>query len=162
MPPARRRMHPAGRWRRKPAEPPPPEETTVSPIETVQQIYAAFGRGDVPFILSCLAEDVEWEYGASPNPAPWLQPRRGRDEVPAFFDALATHCEFHRFQPTAVLGRDGLVVSLCDVDFTVRRSGVRVVEVDEVHLWHFDASGRVARFRHRADTLAQGLAFSPR
>ena len=134
----------------------------MTPIETVQQIYAAFGRGDVPFILSCLAEDVAWEYGASPHPAPWLQARQGRAAVPAFFDALATHCEFHRFQPTAVLGQGHLVVSLCDVEFTVRGTGVRVVEVDEVHLWHFDATGRVARFRHRADTLAQALAFSPR
>lgn len=33
----------------------------MAPIETVQQIYAAFGRGDVPFILSQLADDVEWE-----------------------------------------------------------------------------------------------------
>lgn len=134
----------------------------MTPIETVQQIYAAFGRGDVPFILSCLAEDVEWEYGASPNPAPWLQPLKGRAAVPRFFDALATHCEFHHFQPTAVLGQGDLVVSLCDVQFTVRGSGVRVVEVDEAHVWHFDAAGRVARFRHRSDTLAQALAFSPR
>lgn len=134
----------------------------MSTIETVQQIYAAFGRGDVPFILSCLAEDVEWEYGATPNPAPWLQPLKGRAAVPRFFDALATNCEFHHFMPTAVLGQGDLVVSLCDVDFTVRGSGVRVVEVDEVHLWRFDAAGRVAKFRHRADTLAHGLAFQPR
>lgn len=40
----------------------------MSPIETVRQIYAAFGRGDVPAILACLAEDVDWEYGQPPNP----------------------------------------------------------------------------------------------
>jgi uncharacterized protein len=134
----------------------------MSPIETVQQIYAAFGRGDVPAILSCLADDVAWEYGATPNPAPWLQPLRGRLQVPRFFDALATHCEFHAFVPKTVLGQDRLVVSLCDVEFSVRGTGVRVVEVDEVHLWHFDAEGRVTRFRHRADTLAHALAFKPR
>lgn len=40
---------------------PSEKEMTMAPIETVQQIYAAFGRGDVPFILSQLADDVEWE-----------------------------------------------------------------------------------------------------
>lgn len=131
----------------------------MTPIETIQQIYAAFGRGDVPFILSRLAEDVEWEYGGGTAPTPWLKPQRGRAGVGAFFDALATHCEFQRFAPKAVVGEGPLVVSLCDVEFTVRGSGSKVTEVDEVHLWHFDDEGLVARFRHRADTLAHARAF---
>ena len=60
----------------------------MTPIETVQQIYAAFGRGDVPAILAHLADDVEWEYATAPNPIPWLQPLRGRGQVPKFFEAL--------------------------------------------------------------------------
>ena len=32
----------------------------MSPIETVQKMYAAFGKGEVPAILACLADDVEW------------------------------------------------------------------------------------------------------
>lgn len=130
----------------------------MTPIDTVQHIYAAFGRGDVPAILACLADDVEWEYGSTPNPVPWLQPLRGRDQVPRFFQALGEQVEFHRFQPTRVLGDGALVVGLCDLEATVRATGKRVVEVDEVHLFHFDAQGRVARFRHRADTLQHAMA----
>ena len=37
-------------------------------------------------------------------------------------------------------------------------SGKRFSEVDEAHLWHFDDRGRVARFRHCADTLQQHRA----
>lgn len=59
------------------------------PVQTVQTIYAAFGRGDVPTILEQPSPDVRWEYGAGPNEVPWLQPRRGHAGVAEFFAALA-------------------------------------------------------------------------
>ena len=34
---------------------------SVSNAATVQGIYEAFGKGDVPAILDVLADDVEWE-----------------------------------------------------------------------------------------------------
>ena len=33
------------------------QETSMTPVDTVQQLYAAFGRGDIPAILSHLADD---------------------------------------------------------------------------------------------------------
>ena len=32
-------------------------------LETTQHLYEALARGDVPAILACLHEDVEWKYG---------------------------------------------------------------------------------------------------
>lgn len=120
--------------------------------ETVQQIYAAFGRGDVPAILEHLAPDVEWEYDASPTEVPWLQPRKGRAGAAEFFASLES-LEFHRFEPKAILEEGSTVVALVDVEATVRKTGLRVQEIDEVHIWHFGDDGLVTRFRHRADTL---------
>ena len=100
-----------GRWAAaQPSRPqcallPVQPELPMTPLETVQHMYAAFGRGDVPAILACLAEDVQWEYGErgpSPAPVPWLQPRRGRDAVIGFFEAL-TALEFSRFVPHKLL-----------------------------------------------------------
>lgn len=50
------------------------------------------------------------------------------------------------------------VVGLNDVTFTVKATGKRVDEVDEVHIWHFDANGKVVRFCHKTDTLQHWLA----
>lgn len=122
--------------------------------ETVQEMYAAFGRGDVPAILECLAADVEWEYDASPTEVPWLQPRQGRSTAAGFFESLG-NLEFHRFEPKMILEEGRTVVVLVDVEATVRKTGVRVDERDEVHIWHFGDDGLVTRFRHRADTLKQ-------
>lgn len=129
----------------------------MNPIETVQQIYADFARGDVPAILARLADDVEWEYGHFPNPVPWLQPRRGRAAVAGFFEALAG-VEFVRFEPKHFMASGPVVVDLVDAEFVVRATGRKVVEIDEVHIWHLDAAGRVAKFRHRADSWQQALA----
>jgi uncharacterized protein len=68
----------------------------MSNLDTVQQIYAAFGRGDVPAILGHLHESVEWEYGVNSTDVPWLQPRHGREGAGAFFVALS-EIDIHRF-----------------------------------------------------------------
>lgn len=130
----------------------------MTPIETIQQIYAAFGRGDVPAILALLADDVEWEYGTFPNPVPWLQPLNGRDQVPKFFEALMSNVEMNAFVPKHILNDGRFVVAVCDAEFTVRATGKRVVEDEEVHLWHLNDRGLVQRFRHRCDTRQQALA----
>jgi ketosteroid isomerase-like protein len=33
-----------------------------TPLTLVQTAYAAFGRGDIPGLLSVLAPDVRWEF----------------------------------------------------------------------------------------------------
>jgi ketosteroid isomerase-like protein len=121
-------------------------------------MYEAFGRADIPSILAALAEDVDWEYGEASTDVPWLQPRRGRTAVAGFFEALGA-LDFHSFQPRVLLESGPIVVALIDLDATVRATGRKVVELDEVHIWHFDAAGRVARFRHRADTHLQWQAY---
>jgi hypothetical protein len=126
-------------------------------LQTVQEIYAAFGRGDVPAILAKLADTVEWEYAAGSSEIPWLQPRRGREGAEAFFASLGA-IRIRRFVPTRFLDGGEVVVVLVDIEFTVTATGKSVAEEDEVHLWHFDAQGRVTRFRHRVDTLAHAEA----
>ena len=129
----------------------------MSNVGTVQGMYEAFGRGDIAAILGRLAEDVEWEYGDNSTDVPWLQPRRGRGQVAGFFQAL-TALDFHKFQPTTILESGDLVVALITLEATVKATGQRVVEEDEVHIWRFSPQGEVVRFRHRCDTHRQWTA----
>jgi ketosteroid isomerase-like protein len=132
----------------------------MSPVDTVRKMYEAFLRGDIKAILACLAEDVEWEYGGGTTDVPWLQPRQGRAGVADFFETLQG-LEFHRFEITKVFGDDNTAVSLLDIEATVKITGKRLTEIDEVHIWHFNPKGEVSRFRHRADTYAQAMAIRP-
>ena len=113
----------------------------------------------MPAILERLADDVEWECGVNSTDVPWLQPRRGRADVAQFFAALAA-VDIHTFQPKTFVQGDNLVIALIDLEATVRASGRRVVEEDEVHIWHFDSNGKVRRFRHRADTHQHWAAYN--
>ena len=129
----------------------------MSNLQTTQEIYEAFGRGDVPSILAKLSETVDWEYGTS-SEVPWLQRGRGRDGAAAFFSSLGA-IQIQQFTPKAFLDGGNLVVVLVDIEFTVTATGKRVAEEDEVHIWRFDEQGKVARFRHRVDTEQHALAY---
>jgi uncharacterized protein len=129
----------------------------MTPIERVQQMYGAFGRGDIPAILAALANDVEWEYNTFPNPVPWLQPLKGRAEVARFFETLAA-VHFTQFEPKHFFAAGNMVVSLIDETFTVKATGKTVVEPEAVHIWHFDDAGKVSKMRHRADTWQHAQA----
>ncbi len=131
----------------------------MSHVETVQRIYGAFGKGDVSTILDQLADDVEWEYGVNSTTVPWLQPRRGRADVVNFFHALAG-LDITKFHPTTFLENGDTIVVLVDLEGTVRSTGRRILEEDEVHIWRFDSEGKVRRFRHRADTYQQLAAMA--
>jgi hypothetical protein len=124
----------------------------------VREIYEAFGRGDIPAILAKLDENVEWEYAYGPNEVPWLQPRRGRNEAGKFFESLAA-TEIHSFVPKAILEGEKVVVALVDITFTVKKTGKKVVEQDEAHVWRFNDAGKIVRFRHCADTHQHVLAY---
>jgi ketosteroid isomerase-like protein len=123
----------------------------MSNVETVESVYEAFGRGDVPAILERLSDDVEWEYGMSDAGVPWLRPRSGRDGALEFFASLGA-LEFQKFAPKMLLAGDDVVVALIDLAFVVKETGVAVEEEDEVHIWYFDPSGKICRFGHKLDT----------
>jgi uncharacterized protein len=133
----------------------------MSHTQTVQQVYEAFGKGDIPAILAKLAPDVDWEYGGGSMDVPWLQPRRGREAVAGFFESLAL-LDFESFTPKTFLESGATVVVLVDFSGTVKATGKRADEVDEVHIWHFNDAGLVQRFRHRADTHHQWKAYHGR
>ena len=77
--------------------------------------------------------------------------------MPLFFAAMAGF-ELHRFQPKTFLENDNIVVVLIDVDLTVRSTGKRITEEDEIHIWHFDAEGQVIKYGHKVDTHQHWMA----
>ena len=123
---------------------------------TVEAIYAAFGRDDIAGILDTLREDVEWEHDVVDYGIPWLVRRRGRARVAGFFEALHA-LDIRRFEPKRILADDTMVAAVIHVEIAVRATS-RVITDVELHLWTFDAQGKVARFRHVADTHQHWLA----
>jgi ketosteroid isomerase-like protein len=129
----------------------------MSHLETVPQIYEAFGRGDVPAILERLAPDVAWEDFADSTAqaagVPSLARRHGREEVVGFFQLVGDGAlVVSDFQVLALIGGVGdKVVAECVIEATVTATG-RTYRDEELHLWTFDEAGQVASLRHYVDT----------
>lgn len=124
----------------------------MSNLKTVQEVYEAFGKGDVPAIIDKLDAQVDWEYDTSPSSIPWLQPLKGAQNVVKFFESLG-EIEIQVFNVKEILEQGKLVVAVLDLEAKVKRTGKVVKETDEIHIWRFNDAGKVATFRHRADTL---------
>ncbi|HEX8152215.1 MAG TPA: nuclear transport factor 2 family protein [Thermoanaerobaculia bacterium] len=125
--------------------------------ETVGQLYAAFGRGDIPAILDSLDDDVQWEQWEQPTEAqkagvPWLQPRRGKAGAREFFSIVST-MQFHAFDVRNLMAGGNQVAASVFVDVT-SPTGKRIQD-EEIHLWTFDADGKVIGFRYYIDEARQ-------
>ncbi|MBI5716159.1 MAG: nuclear transport factor 2 family protein [Burkholderiales bacterium] len=130
-------------------------------LQAVQAIYQAFGAGNIPAILDKLAPDVRWEAWADNfgqrGGAPTLVERRGPDQVMAFFQVVGG-LQIHSFQVLDLMAGERQVAAEVTIDFTVPATGHRYAD-EELHLWTFDAQGRVSRFRHYLDTAKHLRAF---
>ena len=118
-------------------------------IEAVQAIYEAFGKGDVEAILPVLADDVD--FGSEPEQtiAPW-HGRRGKAEVPAFFQAIYENLEVTEFSPLSFTSNETDVMVVIRFGFKVKTTG-KAGTMDLHHWWRF-RDGKVVLYRGTEDT----------
>ena len=122
-------------------------------LAAVQQIYAAFGQGDVAAIQEVCAEDVRWEdwadnFGQRAG-LDHFKARSGRDGVAEFF-AVAGAMEISDFQVLSTMASDEQVAVEIEIEAALPGGGA--YRDQEIHLWTFDGDGKVSRLRHYADT----------
>jgi ketosteroid isomerase-like protein len=125
-------------------------------VATIQAIYGAFGRGDVPAILERVTDTTRWDFAGGNPEVPWHHPVAGRAELLGFFQAFGANVDIQVFEPREFMHCGPHVVVDVHLEYTVRKSDRRVV-MDQLHWWTLDAEGRVGRRRHYEDT-AQVLA----
>lgn len=118
----------------------------------VQQVYAAFGRGDVPAILSMVAEDVDWEFVASPGVA-YAGNRRSHAEVADFFAAVARTDAIQAFEPREFIDAGTDVTVLGWEKATALDTG-NDFETEWIHVFTV-IDGKVTRWRGFFNTAAR-------
>ena len=120
---------------------------------TVQQIYAAFGRGDVKTILERVVDDTRWDFNGGSGQVPWHKPVTGKASLPDFFGAFGGNVTLATFEPTTFATVGPHVAVRVRIAYTVKRTG-KQVEQEQVHWWTFNDAGRVVALRHFEDTAA--------
>ena len=128
-----------------------------SNTDAVQRIYQAFGERDVQTILDLLADDVDFASEADQKIAPW-HGRRGKAEVPAFFQAIGENLDVTEFSVLSMTSNDTDVMAVIRFGFAVKANG-KVATMDLHHWWRF-RDGKVVLYRGSEDTalVADSLA----
>ena len=127
-------------------------------VQTVQSLYAAFGRGDVPAILDRVADNTHWSFNAINRTVPWYQPVTSKATLPRFFQSLAENLDMHVFEPRQFFDSGDEVLAHVHIEYTVKKTGRRV-NTEQLHWWTFDAEGKITRQLHFEDTAQVVAAF---
>ena len=130
--------------------------TEQESVQVVEQIYAAFERGNIQAIHHLLADDVDWEF-PGPEDIPFGGGRRGREIVAQFFTSADETVEVEKFEPQAFVAQGDRVIVLGYERVRVKSTG-HFYETDWVHVWTV-REGKVVRLREYSDTAAIVKAF---
>lgn len=130
--------------------------TAQENTQIIQNIYAAFGQGNVPAILNALASDVEWVHTAAPE-IPFSGTYRGTQEVGSFFQKLVEHQDILGFEPREFVAQGDLVAVFGLIKGRSKATG-KSYESDWVMKWHLQ-NGKVKKFHHFFDSAIVADAF---
>ena len=130
-------------------------------LSTVTDIYAAFGRGDVPTILDKIAPTCRWESWADNRAqragVATLQPRTGPAGVAEFFAAVG-QLQMHDFQVLDMVAGEHQVAVEVVIEYSTPAGGR--LRDEELHLWGVDERQQVIRLRHYVDTAKHIAAYA--
>jgi len=119
-------------------------------IKIIEQVYDAFGRGDVAAILDVVTDDVDWASETTSTVAPWYGVRHGKDGVAKFFADYGSTMEVQEFRPISIAANDNDVLTVVRLRATSRATG-KSVAMDLHHVFTF-REGRIAYYRGTEDT----------
>ena len=129
--------------------------STAENLQLVKDGYAAFGRGDLPGLLSLLAEDVVWDIPG--DGLPMAGSFRGQDGVASFFEKLQRETDILEFQPREFLGDGDRVLVVGWERVKIKATG-RGAEINWVMSFTI-RDGKIAAFREYTDTKAIADAY---
>jgi uncharacterized protein len=121
-----------------------------SNLQTVQTLYAAFGRGDVEAILELVTDDVDWSAETGSSVAPWYGARHGKQAVSEFFAAIGSALEVTEFTPLAFASNDTDVMAV--VRFAVKVPATGKSGAMNLHHWWQFRDGKVCLYRGSEDS----------
>lgn len=128
---------------------------TRANVDVIERVYGAFGRGDIPTVLSAFDERIEW---ISAEGAVYPGTFVGADAVLTnIFARLGGEWDGFRAEPAEYLDAGDHVVALGRYSGTYKATG-RAMNAAFAHVWTL-CDGRIVRFRQYVDTrkMAEAL-----
>ena len=122
----------------------------TSKIQTVQQVYAEFGKGNVQGVLALLTSDITWTDPGYPE-IPYAGKRKGKEEVMNFFMEMGKTVSFTHFEPQQFLNDGNNVVVKGFFTGKGNNTG-KTFESEWVMIWEVE-NGQIKNYQAFVDTL---------
>jgi len=129
-------------------------------IHIVQQIYTAFGRGDVAAIMEYISEELR-HFGvvSEQKLVPWHVQITQKKDVPLFFQAIADSSDFTRFEPRDFAAAGDQVYCTVSYDVTFKKNGKKTTHDNVMHRFTF-RNGKVVEWRGTEDHGETSAAYN--
>jgi ketosteroid isomerase-like protein len=128
----------------------------LTPQQTIEALYGAFGRGDLPGLLAMLSPDVQWRFVGAPG-LDYVRTAQGRDDVARWFGQVLEAEDIQVFEPREFFAGPDHVTVLGFERTQSRRAAGGTFETEWVHLFTLK-DGLVTRFFGLYDTAAAAAA----
>lgn len=123
--------------------------TTISHSDTINNLYAAFTRGDVPTVLAAFAPNISWtEAEGFPYGGTYVGPDAIVSNV---FMKLGSEWDGYTVAKQELIANADTVVALGEYSGTYKATG-KSFKAPFVHVWKFGAD-HIISFRQHTDTV---------
>lgn len=104
----------------------------MTPREVTEEVFTAFGEGDVDRIMRSLHDRVRIEF-YGPEIIPYAGYYNGLIECRSFFETVLASVDIHQFDPEEFICEGDKVVVTGHLNLTARSTG-RTIDSDFVHV----------------------------
>jgi len=122
---------------------------TTTPLQTIQSIYDAFSRGDIPHIIGLVEPAAKWH---QPSSLPWGGSYTGPDGAMQFFQNLHAASETTGFVVRENVEVGNEVFSFGRHDCVLRATG-KPAAIEFMFRWRVE-NGRIASYDSYVDSGA--------
>jgi len=126
-------------------------------VKSVKDAYMAFQDRNIPALLRCLTDDVQWFEVGPQDVIPTAGLRKGRKQVEDFCSTLEATGDVQSFRPQNFIAQGDMVVVLGELTSRVRSTG-SVINSPWVHVFKVSA-GKISEFRSFYDSAAAVTAY---
>lgn len=120
--------------------------------------YAAFGRGDIPYILNMLTDDCDWSHVGNASLVPFAGSFVGKAGAARFFENVGKSIQITKFEPGNFRSTESSTSCTVNISATVISTGKTYTNTFAQSFW-FDASGKVKKWSTTGDVSGLEAAF---
>ncbi|HRI58118.1 MAG TPA: nuclear transport factor 2 family protein [Saprospiraceae bacterium] len=128
-------------------------------VLTVQNDFAAFGKGDIQTIVGSTSDDVVWKHFGTPGVVPFAGTYNGHEGVARFFQIVGANSNFLLFEPQNFVENGNTVTSTVNMKSISIPTGKEYTD-SVTMVFTFNAAGKITNWEAKGNAASLEMAFS--